>query len=365
LNAFSHQAEPASTPHATGAALPLRRRWLLRTAASAGLAAPLGLLAGQAHATDDLAAPALVQSRPKIKLIWGPSALCLVPVAVAQRQGIFEKHGLDVETLNVGYDTTVQVEAIALGKADATATFLMRLFKPLEAGFDMKMTSGLHGGCSILVASHAAGIETLQDLRGKRIGMTDLTSPMKLLYEWHLSKNGVPADSYTWHQYPSDVFTMAVDKGEIDAFADGDPNAYFAVRRSKGKLFALTSNGTGELGKYTCCVVAIGGRLLRDNRPAAAALTRALLEASKTVDQHNELAVEAAQFYSPRQVTPQELGEMIAGYPYDEHRGAPVGEEFRRHVLFTAQALKETGVLKPSTDPVRFTNRVTVDVLTS
>ncbi len=345
--------------------IPLRRRGLLRTGAAVGVMAPLGLLSGPVRATEELAAPALVQSRPKVTLIWGPSALCLVPVAVAQRQGIFEKHGLDVETVNVGYDTTVQVEAIALGKADATATFLMRLFKPLEAGFDMKMTSGLHGGCSILVASHAAGIETLQDLRGKRIGMTDLTSPMKLLYEWHLMKNGVPADSYTWHQYPADVLTIAVDKGEIDAFADGDPNAYFAVKRSKGKLFPLTSNGTGELGKYTCCVVAIGGKLLRDNRPAAAALTRALLEASKIVDQHNNLAVEAAQFYSPRQVKPEELGEMISGYPYDEHHGAPVGEEFRRHVLFTAQALKETGVLKPSTDPVRFTNRITLDVLGS
>ncbi len=120
--------------------IPLRRRGLLRTGAAVGVMAPLGLLSGPAHAAEDLAAPALVQSRPKIKLIWGPSALCLVPIAVAQRQGIFEKHGLDVETLNVGYDTTVQVEAIALGKADATATFLMRLFKPLEAGFDMKMT---------------------------------------------------------------------------------------------------------------------------------------------------------------------------------------------------------------------------------
>ena len=286
-------------------------------------------------------------------------------IGLAQRQGIFEKHGLDVETLNVGSDTSAILEALALGKADATSNFLLRFLKPLEAGFDVKLTAGTHAGCSILIASRDAGIETLQDLRGKRIGMSDLSSPMKLLYEIHLNKNGVPPDSITWRQFPSDVFTIAVQKGEIEAFADGHPNAYYAIKRSKGKLFELASNGTGELGQYTCCALAISGRLIRDNRPAAAALTRAMVEASKSVDRNNTLAIEAAQFYSPRQVKPEELGEMIASYPYDEHRGCPTGEEFRRHVLYFAQGLKDTGILKPGTDPVRFTNRITLDVLTS
>jgi NitT/TauT family transport system substrate-binding protein len=286
-------------------------------------------------------------------------------IGLAQRQGIFEKHGLDVETLNVGSDTSAILEAIALGKADATSNFLLRFLKPLEAGFDVKLTAGVHGGCSILIGSRAAGIQTIQDLRGKRIGMTDLSSPMKLLYEIHLKKNGVPPETIEWRQFPSDVFTIAVDKGEIEAFADGHPNAYFALKRSKGKLFQLASNGTGELGQYTCCVLAISGKLIRSNRPAAAALTRAMVEASVSVDRNNHLAVDAAQHYSPRQVKPEEIGEMIASYPYDEQRGCPTGEEFRRHVLYFARGLKETGILKPTTDPVRLTDRITLDVLTS
>jgi NitT/TauT family transport system substrate-binding protein len=339
----------------------LGRRGLLR--GGAGVA--LGLLAGQANGTETLAAPALVPSRPKLTIIWTPSSLCNVVIGLAQRQGIFEKHGLDVETLNVGSDTSAILEALALGKADATSNFLLRFLKPLEAGFDVKLTAGVHGGCSILIASRAAGIETLQDLRGKRIGMSDLSSPMKLLYEIHLKRNGVLPESIEWRQFPPDVFSIAVEKGELEAFADNHPNAYYVIKRSKGKLFEIASNGTGELGQYTCCVLAVSGRLIRDNRPAAAALTRAMVEASKSVDRNNNLAVEAAQFYSPRQVKPEEIGEMIASYPYDEHRGCPTGEEFRRHVLFFAQGLKETGILKPSTDPVRFTNRITLDVLTS
>lgn len=362
MRALSAGAEGRSDP---GQHRPLHRRGLVRLGAVAGLAAPFGLLSRPAQAAGELAAPALVQARTKITFIWNPAALCNIVVGVAQKEGIFERHGLDVETIFVGADTASILEALALGKAQATSTFLLRLLKPLEAGFDVKLTAGVHAGCSYLIASRAAGISTMEDLRGKRIGMSDLNSPMKLLYEIQLKKAGISPDDVLWRQFPADVFSLAVDKGEIDAFADGQPNAYYVVKRSKGKLFALASSGTGELGSYTCCVLAVNGKLIRDNRPAAAALTRALVESSRTVDKNRALAVEAAVRYAPIKATPEELDEMIAGYPYDEIRGSPTGPEFRRHVLYFAQGLKETGILKPGTDPVRFTDRITVDVLAS
>jgi NitT/TauT family transport system substrate-binding protein len=337
----------------------------VRLGAAAAVVAPLGKLVLPARAADDLAAPALLPSRTKITFIWNPAALCNIVVGVAKEQGIFDKHGLDVETIFTGGDTASILEALALNKAQATSTFLLRLLKPLEAGFDVKLTAGVHAGCSYLIASREAGINTLQDLRGKRIGMSDLNSPMKLLYEIQLKKEGVSPDDVTWRQFPPEVFTIAVQKGEIDAFADGEPNAYYAVRRSKGKLFELASSGKGELGSYACCVLAINGKLIRANRPAAIALTRAMVEAAGIVDKNNDLAVKAAVRYSPVQAKPEELAEMIAGYPYDEHRGCPTGNEFRSHVLYFAQGLSETGILKPSTNPDRFTDRITLDILAS
>lgn len=362
MSATSAGADGISDP---GRQPTFSRRGLVRLGAVAGLAAPFGLLSRPVRAGSELAAPALVQARTKITFIWNPAALCNIVVGVAQKEGIFEKHGLDVETIFVGADTASILEALALGKAQATSTFLLRLLKPLEAGFDVKLTAGVHGGCSYLIASRAAGIETLQDLRGKRLGMSDLNSPMKLLYEIQLKKAGVAPDEVIWRQFPADVFSIAVAKGEIDAFADGEPNAYYVTKRSNGKLFKLASSGTGELGSYTCCVLAVNGKLIRENRPAAIALTRAMVEASRTVDKNMALAVEAAVRYAPIKATPEELAEMIAGYPYDEHRGSPTGEEFRSHVLYFAQGLKETGILKPGTDPVRFTDRITLDILSS
>jgi NitT/TauT family transport system substrate-binding protein len=348
--------------HSAPSSLLLPRRNVVRGAGAAGLAAPLGLIAARPVLADDLAAPAIVQTREKVTFVWFQAALCLVSIGVAQRENIFARHGLEVEFQQAGGDIAPILEAIAMGKADATEHFLLRFIKPLEAGFDARLTAGVHAGCFSLVASRAASIATLQDLQGKRIGMADLGSPMKMLFEIHLKRSGVDLDSITWRQYPSEMFPVAVEKGEIDAFADVDPNAYYAVRRSKGNLFVLSANGTGELAEHPCCGLLLSGRLIRERRPVAAALTRALIEAAITVGRNNRAAIEAAQQFSPKQAKPEEIGEMIASYPHTE-RLAATGDELRRQVLYHAQGLKETGVLKPSTDPARFAARVTVDVL--
>lgn len=343
----------------------LSRRGLLRNAA---LVTPLVLAGHQAiaqKAASELAAPAIIKSLAKLTFIWTPTSPCLVVVGLAQRQGIFAKYGLEVETLNVGSDTTSILEAVALGKAEATSNNILRFMKPLEAGFDVKLTAGVHAGCSYLIGSRGAGIAGVADLRGKRIGLADLGNPNRFLYASVLKKAGIdPETDVTWRQYPADLFPIAVQKGEIDAFVDNHPNVYFAIKRSKGDLFELAANGSGELGQRTCCVLALRASFIRDNRPAASALTQAMVESSLLVDSDLDLAVKTAQEFSPKSVAgPKEVRDMLGSYPYDAHRGCPTGEEFRQQVLSFARDLKDVGILKPSTDPVRFTNKITADVL--
>jgi NitT/TauT family transport system substrate-binding protein len=340
----------------------LDRRGLLR---SAGLIAPLLLPGYGARAAP--AAQADAKPLTKLTFIWTPTSPCLVVVGLAQRQGIFARHGLEVETLNVGSDTNAILEAVALGKADATSNNILRFIKPLEAGFDVKLTAGVHAGCSYLIGSRNAGISTVADLRGKRIGLADLGNPNRFLYASVIKKAGVdPETEVTWRQYPADLLPVAIQKGEIDAFVDNHPNVYFAVKRSKGDLFELAANGSGELGQRTCCVLAVRGALIRDNRPAAAALTRAMVEAALLVDSDLDLAVRTAQDFAPSTVaSADDVRNMLGSYPYDAHRGCPTGEEFRQQVLSFTRDLKDVGILKPGTDPLRFTNKITVDVLTA
>ena len=101
-------------------------------------------------------APPLTGAPRKLKLSWNAGAVCLVPVPVAIDHGFFQKRNLDVEFINFGGSTDQLLEAIATGKADAGVGMALRWLKPLEQGFDVKITAGIHGGCMRLIRRRPA-----------------------------------------------------------------------------------------------------------------------------------------------------------------------------------------------------------------
>jgi NitT/TauT family transport system substrate-binding protein len=63
-----------------------------------------------------------------------------------------------VELVNFGGSTEALLEAIATRKADAGVGMALRWLKPLEMGFDVKITGGTHGGCMRLAGPASAGL---------------------------------------------------------------------------------------------------------------------------------------------------------------------------------------------------------------
>ncbi|WP_261315400.1 ABC transporter substrate-binding protein, partial [Burkholderia dolosa] len=238
-----------TTDTATDTAAPLpasaapddARRRLLRAAGAAALAAPAIAIARHAWAAPPL---------KKLTFAWNQNAFCLTPIVVAQERGFFEKNGLKVELINYSGSTDQLLESIATGKADAAVGMIHRWLKPLEAGFDVKIIGSSHGGCVRLIGAKAAGVTTLQALKGKTVGVSDLAAPGKHFFSILLAKNGIdPERDVTWRQYPADLLGVAVDKGEIHAIADGDPNLYLLEKRSGGAYTELATNLSGEYAR--------------------------------------------------------------------------------------------------------------------
>ena len=176
-----------------------------------------------------------LQGPPRqLKLAWNANAACTVAAAVAKERGIFAKHNLDVEFVNFGGSTDQLLEAIATGKADAGLGLALRWLKPLEQGFDVRITAGVHGGCIRLLGSKAANIDNLEALRGKAIGISDQASPAKNFFSIFLAKKGIdPAQDVEWRQYPANLLALAVDKGEVQALAEIDPLQYLWLKEGK------------------------------------------------------------------------------------------------------------------------------------
>lgn len=293
----------------------------------------------------------------KIKFSWNASSVCLAPVALAASKGIFAKHGLDVELINFGGSTDQLLEAIATGKSDAGVGMALRWLKPLEQGFDVKITAGTHGGCMRVLSLKSSGITDLKGLVGKTIAVSDMAAPGKNFFSIVMKKQGIDPDKdVEWRQFPGDLLRLAVEKGEAQALIDGDPKTYLWLK--DGALTEVASNLDGEYRDRTCCILGVSGSLVRNEPATAKSLTLALLEAAEHSSHHADDAVVAFQPYVPNATT-DDLRAMVR---YHTHHHHPVGDVLKREIRAYADELKLVNVFKKTTDTAKFADRVYADV---
>ncbi|HVI50571.1 MAG TPA: ABC transporter substrate-binding protein [Candidatus Sulfotelmatobacter sp.] len=331
----------------------ITRRSLLKSVAAAGLAAPAISLLGRAAWAEDATGS---DARP-LKLAWNANAACLSGVATAFHNGVFKKHGLNVELVNYSGSTDQLLESIATAKTDAGVGMALRWLKPLEQGFDVKLTSGTHGGCLRLLVPKGGSIKSIADLRGKTIATPDLAGPDKNFFSVILAKHGIdPAKDVEWKQYPGNLLTLAVDKGEAHALTASDPLSWGFLK--EGKVEELATNLTGEHAHRTCCVVGVRGSLLRENKETVAKLNKALLEAQDIVAASPEVGAAAYSEYAPK-FSRDDVAAMLRSHTHGEH---VVGDSLRSQLTQYAEELKLVSVIKPSTDTVKFAQRITYDI---
>jgi len=89
------------------------------------------------------------------------------------------------------------------------------------------------------------------------------------------------------------------------------------------------------------------------------ALTRALLEAQDLTVQNYRRTAEAFYPYSPK-TSVDELVNMLKSHTDHNHK---TGDEFKTEIATWVEELRQISVIKPTTDPVKFAERVYADVL--
>ena len=347
------------------------RRTFLRAAAVTGTLLPAGVVAQRGLVGGGLPAdlldpaicrasfgePVVLPQKRVLKLTWNATAICTVGVAVAQEKGYFQRHNLEVELINFAGSTDQLLEAIATAKADAGVGMALRWLKPLEGGFDVKIAAGIHGGCMRLFATPGNGITRIADLKGKAIGVTDLAAPDRNFFSIMLHQAGVdPNKEVEWKVFPGDIRPVALKKGEVQAFCQGDPLGWMA--RERDGLLEVANNLTGEFAHRTCCVLGVRGSLIRQEKPVAAALVQALLAAQEWVAVNPDAA---AAIFAPHAKAPAgKLAEMLKSHT---HHHNPLAADLRSQIAAYGEELKQVAVFKQSTDIQKYAARVTADVL--
>src|SRR5437870_6720844 len=268
---------------------------------------------------------------------------CEAPIFSAVEKGFFKEEGLDVSLVKCEWANYKDV--LALGGFDITHHLVMYFLKPIEQGLDVKFTAGIHRGCLRVQAANRGDIRSVNDLRGKRIGVPGMGTPPFIFANRVLGAHGIdPSKEISWVVFPAGELGLALDKGEVDAVADSEPIGSLLVAQGKVKNVADQAQDAPYKDEY-CCAVIASGKFIAANPKAAAGATRALLKAAKWVEANPAAAARLSVEKKYLASNPELNTVAISHLRYvPSVSGAEVA------VNSAAAEMKTAGMLSPSTD---------------
>src|SRR3977135_4166273 len=266
---------------------------------------------------------------------------CEAPIFTAVEKGFFKEEGLEVSLVKCEWANYKDV--LALGGFDITHHLVMYFLKPIEQGLDVRFTAGIHKGCLRVQASTKGNIRTIQDLRGKRIGVPGMGTPPFIFANRVLGANGIDASKEaTWLVFPAGELGVALDKGEVDAVADSEPIGSMLLAQGRVRNIADQAADLPYSNEY-CCAVLANGKFLSRNPKACAAATRALLKAAKWVETNPaaaaKLSVEGKYLASNPELNTVAISHL---------RYVPSVSGADEAVRSAAAEMKTAGTLRPS-----------------
>ncbi len=268
---------------------------------------------------------------------------CEAPIFTAVEKGFFKEEGLDVSLVKCEWSNYKDV--LALGKFDVTHHLIMYFLKPIEQGLDVKFTGGIHRGCLRVQASTKGNIHSVEDLRGKRIGVPGMGTPPFIFANRVLGAHGIDASKeIQWLVFPAGELGLALDKGQVDAVADSEPIGSLLLADGKVRNISDQAADAPYKDEY-CCAVLVNGKFLAANPKAAAEATRALLKGAKWVEANPaaaaRLSVEKKYLASTVELNSVALSHL---------RYVPSVSGAEAAVKSAATEMKAAGMLSPTTD---------------
>jgi len=228
------------------------------------------------------AAPAIAQGR-KIKLAFCSQLLCVTPYEVANKEGHFKKHGLDVELVYTrGGNAAMQ--AMVGGAVDYAATALVVAIQAYAKGADIRRfcTTGRLPLFALATAPKTAKeITSVKQLEGRTVGVSALGNADHALLLYLLSKAGADREKVKFATMGVNLLE-ALRQGQVDAGLVQEP-ALTLVERAGARVLMNgmdLADARKQLGgSYEFMGVAVRTPDIAKRRDEMVALSKALSDA--------------------------------------------------------------------------------------
>ncbi|WP_425802656.1 ABC transporter substrate-binding protein [Desulfitobacterium sp. Sab5] len=290
-----------------------------------------------------------------LKIAYG-GGLCEAPLHMAIEKGYFDQEGLKYETVKV--DSAQSVDALSTKKVDASFGLLAKMIQPLENGLETKITLGVHTGCVKVLVPTGSNITSIEQLKGKKIGVPGLASSPAVVAQRALANKGIGVTAQKMEVefivYAQNDLALALANGAVDAIALSDPTA--AILVNEGKTKAIFDSAMDDyLKNEFCCVTFLRNEIVKNYPDIAAKYTRAIQKGAKFVQENPE---ETARIQVEKKWTPGDPkvnAEVLKTYNYIASvSGAEAA--IKRNI----EDLQRIGLIKKETDAVALTKNTFV-----
>lgn len=150
-------------------------------------------------------------------------------ILIAQHQGYFKSHGLDV-AIKEYPSGPASLSALLQGKVDMAMASDFAGVSDSFNGQDLKILANMSTSQAFyMVGLKNHGISQVGDLKGKRIGITRGTVGEYYLGQF-LTFNKLPLQDVTLVNMPQANLVQAAAQGKVDAAVLFEPNAYLATK---------------------------------------------------------------------------------------------------------------------------------------
>lgn len=196
-----------------------------------------------------------------------------LPVAVAQRAGLFERQGLDVQiVIPIPGGSDKMIDALNDDWADVTHIATPFLIRAALAGSDaVAIDAEFENPLYSLVAKPA--ITAYPDLKGKRVGLANEQGSITIAARRLLMQHGLPRGSYvtkTAEGTPQRFYCLT--KGDCDAAVLGQPQDLQAMAQGY-RLLGRTDQAVAD---YLYTVTAVRRSWAQAHREAVVGFVRAM-----------------------------------------------------------------------------------------
>jgi NitT/TauT family transport system substrate-binding protein len=232
--------------------------------------------------------PAAAQESRPLRIGW-VQAMANAPVLIAEEEGYFREEGLNVELTGFGDGPVIQ-QAVAGGEIDVAYIGAPPVYQWAARGLEAKIIAKVNYGQAALIARADGAVQSLSELKGKKLAGVNRGSGMDVLLRGFVLKETAglnPDADLQLSQMPVGNMNAALDTGVVDAAFSWEPFISQSVLRGTGRV---VFDVNGALPGYPWYVVAAPSKTLKERPDDLVKLLRANAKAVAFLREHPEEA---------------------------------------------------------------------------